>query len=443
MPEQNAPVTPPSPAHPKLQAAARESIGGRRRGLMAVLPFLGPAFIASIAYIDPGNFATNIQGGAQFGYALLWVILLANLMAMLLQSLSAKLGIATGKNLAEMCRIRFPRWVCYILWITQEFTAMATDLAEFLGAAIGLNLLFHIPLFFAAGITGILVFAILAVTQRGFRGLELFIGGAAGVIALCYVVETLLAGPDWGQILVHTFVPSLPGTDAIVLSVGIIGATVMPHVIYLHSSLTQNRVVPHDDQDKHRIFYFEKIDVIVAMGVAGLVNMAMLFMAAKVFNLTGHADIAEIQTAYQTLTPLLGGGAAAVFLISLIASGISSSHVGTMAGQVVMQGFVGFRVPVWIRRIATMVPALVAIGLGLDPTKTLILSQVVLSFTLPIPVVTLIMFTRNRALMGSLVNRRLTTVLAIVCAVVILSLNFVLLYQTFGGQFNIGGQNAG
>ena len=250
---------------------------------MAVLPFLGPAFIASIAYIDPGNFATNIQGGAQFGYALLWVILMANLMAMLLQTLSAKLGIATGKNLAEMCRNRFSRGVCYTLWITQEFTAMATDLAEFLGAAIGLNLLLHIPLGLAAAITGVLVFAILAVTQRGFRGLEFFIGGAAGVIALCYVVETLLAKPDWGQILFHTFVPSLPGSDAVLLSVGIIGATVMPHVIYLHSSLTQHRIVPHNDQDKHRIFHFEKIDVVIAMGVAGLVNMAMLFMAAKGF----------------------------------------------------------------------------------------------------------------------------------------------------------------
>jgi manganese transport protein len=410
---------------------------------MAILPFIGPAFIASIAYIDPGNFATNIQGGAQFGYALLWVILLANLMAMLLQSLSAKLGIATGKNLAEMCRVRFPVWVCYILWITQEFTAMATDLAEFLGAAIGLNLLLHIPLLLAAAITGVLVFAILAVTQRGFRGLELFIGGAAGVIALCYMVETLLAKPDWSQILFHTFVPSLPGSDAVLLSVGIIGATVMPHVIYLHSSLTQQRIVPHNDQDKRRIFHFEKIDVVVAMGVAGLVNMAMLFMAAKVFNLTGHADIAEIATAYQTLTPLLGGGAAAVFLISLIASGISSSHVGTMAGQVVMQGFVGFRIPVWIRRVATMIPALVAIALGLDPTRTLVISQVVLSFTLPIPVITLIMFTKNRTIMGSLVNRRLTTILAVVCAVVILSLNIVLLYTTFGGQISFGGRNGG
>ena len=432
-----------SDAHPKLQAAARQSIGGQRRGLMAVLPFLGPAFIASIAYIDPGNFATNIQGGAQFGYALLWVVLMANLMAMLLQALSAKLGIATGKNLAEMCRLRFSVGVCYTLWITQELTAMATDLAEFLGAAIGLNLLLHIPLGLAAVLTGILVFAILAVTQRGFRGLEIFIGGAAGVIALCYVVETLLAKPDWGQILFHSFVPSLPGNDALLLGVGIIGATVMPHVIYLHSSLTQHRIVPRNDEDKHRIFHFEKIDVIIAMAVAGLVNMAMLFMAAKVFNLTGHADVAEIQTAYQTLTPLLGGGAAAVFLISLIASGISSSHVGTMAGQVVMQGFVGFRVPIWIRRLATMIPALIAIALGLDPTRTLVISQVVLSFTLPIPVITLIMFTRNRTIMGSMVNRRSTNILAIVCATIILLLNFVLLYQTFGGPLPFGGQTSG
>ncbi len=424
-----------SAPHPKLQRAAREAIEGRRRGLLRVLPFIGPAFIASIAYIDPGNFATNIQGGAQFGYALLWVILMANLMAMLIQSLSAKLGIATGMNLAEMCRARFAPWVCYTLWITQEATAMATDLAEFLGAAIGINLLFHVPMFWAAGITGVAVFIILGVTQRGFRGLEIFIGGAAGIIAFCYLVETIMAKPDWGQVAFHSFVPSLPGSDAVLLSVGIIGATVMPHVIYLHSALTQHRIVALDEKEKRRIFGFEKIDVVIAMAIAGLVNMAMLFMAAKVFHFTGHADVADINTAYQTLGPLLGGGAALIFGISLFASGISSSHVGTMAGQVVMQGFVGFRIPVWIRRLATMIPALLVIALGLDPTRTLVLSQVVLSFTLPIPVITLIMFTRNRKLMGTLVNRRATNVLAILCATVILVLNVVLLYQTFGGQF--------
>ena len=309
---------------------------------------------------------------------------------------------------------------------------MATDLAEFLGAAIGINLLFGIPLFGAALITGVGVFLILLLQGRGFRGLEAFIGGCAGVIALCYIVETVLAKPNWGQIAYHSLVPELHGQGAVLLAVGIIGATVMPHVIYLHSSLTQDRVVPATQEEAQRVFAFEKVDVFIAMAVAGLVNMAMLFMAAKVFHFTGHADVADINTAYHTLTPLLGGTAAAVFGISLVASGIASSHVGTMAGQVVMQGFVNFRVPVLLRRILTMVPALVAIYLKLDPTRTLVLSQVVLSFTLPIPVVTLIMFTRNPEIMGKLVNRRLTTLLAILCAAVILSLNVVLLYQTLG-----------
>lgn len=418
----------------EMQRAAREAIQGKRRGLRALLPFIGPAFIACIAYIDPGNFATNIAGGAQFGYALLWVVLLANLMAALIQSLSAKLGIATGMNLAEMCRSRFPTWVCYVLWITQEGAAMATDLAEFLGAAIGINLLFGIPLLAAALIVGVAVFAILAFQGSGFRGLEIFIGGCAGVIALCYVIESFLAKPDWGQVLYHTFIPSLPGSAAVLLAVGIIGATVMPHVIYLHSGLTQGRIIPTSEAEAHRIFGFEKIDVAIAMGLAGLVNMAMLFMAAKVFHETGHADVADINTAYQTLTPLLGGAASLIFAISLFASGISSSHVGTMAGQVVMQGFINYRIPIWLRRIATMIPALAAVLLRLDPTQTLVYSQVMLSFTLPIPVITLIMFTRDPVIMGGMVNHRITTILAMLCATVILCLNFVLLYQTLGGQ---------
>lgn len=422
-----------APPHPAIQLAAREAILGKRRGWRALLPFLGPAFIASIAYIDPGNFATNISGGAQFGYALLWVILMANLMAMLIQGLAAKLGIATGMNLAEMCRARYPRWLCYVFWVTQEGTAMATDLAEFLGAAIGINLLFGIPMFGAALITGVGVFLILTLQGNGFRGLEVFIGGSAGVIALCYIVETLLARPDWGQVAYHSVVPSLPGSEAVLLAVGIIGATVMPHVIYLHSALTQGRVVPGSENEAQRVFAFEKIDTIIAMAVAGLVNMAMLYMAARVFHFTGHSDVAEINTAYQTLTPLLGKAAAVVFGIALVTSGISSSHVGTMAGQVVMQGFVNFRTPLWLRRIVTMVPALVAIYLGLEPTRTLVISQVVLSFTLPIPIITLILFTSNPAIMGKLVNHRVTTTLAVVCAAIILLLNVVLLYQTFGG----------
>jgi manganese transport protein len=425
--------TPPYP-HPEVQLAARDAIQGKTHGLRAILPFLGPAFIASIAYTDPGNFATNISAGAQFGYALLWVILLANLMAMLIQSLAAKLGIATGMNLAEMCRARFPPWVCYFLWLTQEITAMATDLAEFLGASIGINLLTGIPLPAAAAITGIGVSVILALQGNGFRGLEAFIGGCALLIALCYVVETILAGPDWGQVAYHSVIPSLPGSGAALLAVGIVGATVMPHVIYVHSNLTQGRVVPATEEEARRVFGFEKIDVVVAMGLAGLVNMAMLFMAARVFHETGHQDVATIDSAYETLSPLLGGAAAVVFGISLVTSGIASSHVGTMAGQVVMQGFVNFKIDIWVRRLITMLPAIAAIYLGLDLTRTLVISQVVLSFTLPFPVITLILFTRNRELMGTLVNRASTTVLAILCAVVILVLNAGLIYQVLGGE---------
>jgi manganese transport protein len=419
--------------HPEVQLAARDAIQGKTHGLRALLPFLGPAFIASIAYTDPGNFATNISAGAQFGYALLWVILLANLMAMLIQSLAAKLGIATGMNLAEMCRAYFPRWACYVLWLTQEVTAMATDLAEFLGASIGINLLTGMPLAAAALITGIGVSIVLALQGTGFRGLEAFIGGCALLIALCYVVETVLAGPDWGQVAYHSIVPSLPGPNAALLTVGIVGATVMPHVIYVHSNLTQGRVVPATEAEARRVFGFEKIDVIAAMGLAGLVNMAMLFMAARVFHDTGHPEVASINSAYETLTPLLGGAAAIVFGISLVTSGVASSHVGTLAGQVVMQGFVNFKIGIWPRRLVTMVPAVAAIFLGLDPTRTLVISQVVLSFTLPLPVLTLIHFTRRRELMGTLVNRPSTTALASACAAVILVLNAALVYQTFGG----------
>jgi manganese transport protein len=420
--------------HPEVQLAARDAIYGRTRGVRAILPFLGPAFIASIAYVDPGNFATNISAGAQFGYALLWVILLANLMAMLIQALAAKLGIATGMNLAEICRARFPVWVSYVLWLTQEITAMATDLAEFLGASIGINLLTGIPLVAAALITGLGVFLILALQGNGFRGLEAFIGGCALVIALCYLIETFLTGPDWGQVVYHSVIPSLPGANAVLLAVGIIGATVMPHVIYVHSSLTQGRVVPATEAEAQRVFGFEKIDVMAAMGLAGVVNMAMLFMAARVFHESGHADVASIDSAYETLTPLFGGAAAVVFAVSLIASGVASSHVGTMAGQVVMQGFVNISIPIWLRRVVTMIPALFAIYLGLDPTSTLVISQVVLSFTLPFPVVTLILFTRDHELMGKLVNRPLTTALAALCATLIIAMNAVLLFQTFGGE---------
>jgi manganese transport protein len=419
--------------HTGTREAARAAIEGRSRGLRALLPFLGPAFIASVAYVDPGNFATNISGGAQFGYNLLWVIVMANLMAMLLQGLSAKLGIATGRNLPETCRERFPRPVVYGMWIAAETGAMATDLAEFLGAAVGFNLLFHIPLLLAGLLTAVCTFAILGLQRYGFRPLEAVIATLVGVIALSYLVETLLAKPDWGQIAYHSVVPWV-SSDSLLLVVGIVGATVMPHVIYLHSSLTQHRIVPRTPAEGRRIFHFEIADVVIAMGLAGLINMAMLFMAAKVFHTTGHSDVGTIQQAFQTLAPLLGGASSIVFGVSLLASGLSSSAVGTMTGQVVMQGFVGFTTPIWLRRLLTMLPALLVIGWGVDPTETLVVSQVVLSFVLPVPVISLILLTRRRDVMGDhLVNGRWTDALAIACAAVILCLNVVLLYTTFGG----------
>ena len=413
-------------------AQARATLEGRRTGWRAALPFLGPAFIACVAYIDPGNFATAIGGGSAFGYNLLWVIVLANLMAMLLQTLSAKLGIATGQNLAELCREHFPRPLAYAMWIGSEIAAMATDLAEFLGASLGLYLLLHIPLLPAALLTGVATFAILLLERYGVRPLEAVIAALVGVVAASYLIETVLSRPDWGQVAYHSVVPSISGAS-ILLSVGIVSATVMPHVIYLHSALTQNRIVPRREREARRIFRLTIPDVIIAMGLAGLINMAMLYMAAATFHFHGLTDVADIPSAYRTLTPLLGSAASTVFALSLLASGLSSSTVGTMAGQVIMQGFVGFTIPVWVRRLVTMAPAIVVIWLGLNPTETLVISQVILSLILPIPVLALIYFTRRRDIMGTLVNRPLTSVLAVCCAVVILALNIILLYRTFGG----------
>jgi len=413
------------------RTAAREALDGRRKGLRAVLPFAGPAFIASVAYMDPGNFATNIQGGALYGYRLLWVVVFANLTAMLFQSLSAKLGIATGKNLAELSREHFSRPVSLSMWGVSEIAAMATDLAEFLGATIALNLLFGFPLLIGAAITGVATYAILTLQRRGFRPIEAVIGSLVGVMAISYLIETFLARPDWTGVLQGATVPWLGDSGAVFLAVGIVGATVMPHAIYVHSGLTQDRIEPEQPGDRRKILHFSNIDVLVALGLAGVVNMAMMYMAAATFH-PHNAGVADISTAYRTLTPLLGGGAAAVFLISLLASGISSSAVGTMAGQVIMQGFIGVSIPVWIRRVVTMVPTLVIIAWGVNPIQALIISQVVLSLVLPIPVITLLVFTRNKDLMGDLVNRPLTTAIAFGAGFVILCLNLVLLSQIVG-----------
>jgi manganese transport protein len=396
--------------------------------------FFGPAFIASVAYVDPGNFATNIQGGAKFGYMLVWVIVASNLMAMLIQTLSAKLGIATGMNLAEMCRDQFAGPIAWAMWIISELVVMATDLAEFLGAALGFYLLFHIPLFPAALLTAVATFLILGLQKYGARPLEAVITVMVGVIAVCYLLETIFEAPDWGGVGGAIVRPRLAGSESIVLAVGILGATVMPHVIYLHSALTQRRIVTREPRLMRRLFRFQLIDVIVAMTLAGAINAAMLIMAATTFHAAGLSDIGSIEEAHKTLQPLLGSAASTIFAISLLAAGLSSATVGTMAGQVVMQGFIRRSIPLWLRRAITMLPTLVIIGIGADPTRTLVISQVVLSFGIPFALIPLVMFTSNRKLMGAtLVNRRTTTALAGVIAGLIVALNFYLLWDVFLG----------
>jgi len=412
-------------------AAASKILAGHRVGPHTYLVFVGPAVIASIAYMDPGNFATNIQAGAKYGYGLLWVVLLANVIAMLFQALSAKLGIVTGRNLAEMCRDKFPKPIVWAMWVVSEVAAMATDLAEFLGGAIGLSLLFGIPLLYGMVITGIIVYLILMVERFGFRPIELIIGSLVAVIALCYLIEMFIVPIDWHAVVLHTVLPQIPDGEALLLSVGIIGATVMPHAVYLHSGLTQARIPARNPSEKRKIVRISNTEVIVALAVAGLVNMAMVMMASSAFH-AGHSDVAEIQTAYHTLTPLLGGAAASVFLVSLLASGVSSSTVGTLAGQMIMQGFVGFRIPIWVRRLVTMLPAFVVVGLGANATNALVISQVVLSIALPLPMIALIMFTRRRDIMGTFANGRMTNFVAIAGTVGVLLLNGLLILQTFG-----------
>ena len=418
-----------------LRAATEVLSGKSKKGVFRqLLPFLGPAFIACVAYIDPGNFATNIQGGASFGYLLVWVIVASNLMAMLIQALSAKLGIATRLNLAEMCREHFPRPVVLCMWVLAEVVAMATDLAEFLGAAIGFQLLFHIPLLWGGILTAVVTFIILGLQRYGFRPMEAVITALVGVIALCYIIETLLDRPDWGVIAYHAVVPQLSGTESILLASGILGATVMPHVIYLHSALTQGRIGTRDPPLLKKLLRFEIIDVVIAMGLAGFVNAAMLIMAASTFFRAGLSNVGTIEEAYKTLAPLLGQASSWVFAVSLLASGLSSSTVGTMAGQVIMQGFLHRHIPIWIRRAVTMLPSLIVIVIGLEPTRTLVVSQVVLSFGIPFALVPLVMFTRRKDLMGVLVNHRVTTISATIIAGLIISLNLFLLYQTFFGR---------
>ncbi len=421
----------PASLSAKAERGIAEALAGTRRGPRVALLFAGPAVIASIAYMDPGNYATNIQAGAGYGVALLWVVVLANLIAMLFQGLSARIGIVTGRNLAELCAQHFPLPLVLLMWFVSEIAAMATDLAEFLGGALGLSLLLGLPLMWGMAITAVVTYGILLVEGRGFRPMEIVIGAFVAVIGLCYLVELFIAPQDWSAVARGMVTPSLPDAAALTVAVGIIGATVMPHAIYLHSSLTQGRAILRNEGERRRLLRFSNIEVVVALTVAGMINMAMVLMAASAFH-AGHSEVAEIETAYHALTPLLGSAAAAAFLVSLIASGISSSVVGTMAGQVIMQGFVRFNIPLWVRRLVTMIPAFVVVAMGVNPTHALVMSQVVLSLALPAPVLALVWFIGRREVMGDYVSRPVVRLAALSGALVILALNAILLAQTAG-----------
>ena len=398
----------------------------RSRGsLRGAIALLGPAFVAAVAYVDPGNFATNFEAGARYGYALVWVIVAANLMAMLVQYLSAKTGVATGRDLPELCREHLPRPVSLGLWVQAELVAMATDLAEFVGAAVGLNLLFGVPLFPAGLITAVVAFGILALEQRGYRRFELAIAGLLGIVFLGFAYDLLTVGASVRGTL-SGLLPSFPDSNAVVLAAGIIGATVMPHVVYLHSALTKNRVAVRDDSERREVLRFQRLDVFIGLGAAGVINLCMLLIAASLFNATGHSGVDSLEAAHAGLGSLVGGGAALAFAVALLASGLSSSSVGTYAGQVVMQGFIRRSIPLYLRRGLTMLPALIVLGLGLPTTASLVASQVVLSFGIPFALVPMVLLTRRADVMGALVNRRITTLAASLIAVLIIALNVYL-----------------
>jgi len=403
------------------------------RKLKELLKFLGPAFVVSVAYIDPGNFATNISGGSKFNYLLIWVILWSNLMAMFLQTMSAKLGIATGHNLPEMCAKVFPKSVNWIFWIIAEIGAMATDLAEFLGGTLGLYLLFHIPMIYAGLLTGLITFIICYMEKYGQKTIEIIISILVAVISIAYTIELFLAKPDWTEVGIHTLIPMLPSSEAVLIAVGMLGATVMPHVIYLHSQLVQSRNTDSSDEGKSRHLRMEKIDVALAMNIAFIVNAAMVVVSAGVFYRNGMV-VDTMEQAHTSLKPLLGSLSSGAFGIALLASGLSSSVVGTMAGQTIMEGFVNLSIPINIRRLITMLPALIIIALGINPMNVLILSQVALSFILPFPIIQMLTISKRKDLMGVFVNKGFVRFLGVLIAASIIILNIVLLYLTFTGK---------
>jgi manganese transport protein len=428
-PSADAAVLPAPPLAPPRDRSELRRLRDRGR-LKGILALLGPAFVAAVAYVDPGNFATNVSAGAKYGFLLVWVVLAANLMAMLVQYLSAKVGVATGRNLPELCREHFARPVSWGLWVQAEIIAISTDLAEFVGAAIALNLLFDVPPFAAGLMTAVVAFGVLALQSRGYRKFELAIAALLGIVLLGFIYD-LLQTPVDTHAFANGFIPGFSGTDSILLAVGILGATVMPHVVYLHSALTQNRVKPENDDERRELMRFQRADVIIALTVAGVINMTMLVVAAGLFHTSGLTGVDSLEGAHSALGTLVGGGAALAFAVALLASGLSSSSVGTYAGQVVMQGFIDRRIPLFLRRAFTMAPALIVLAIGLDPTKTLVISQVVLSFGIPFALVPMILLTSRKRVMGALVNKPATTVVASVVALVIISLNLFLLQQFF------------
>ncbi|KAA6449089.1 Nramp family divalent metal transporter [Bacillus atrophaeus] len=410
--------------------AVQDALDGKIRGFRGLLPFLGPAFIAAIAYIDPGNFATNISAGSKYGYMLLWVILFSNIMALLIQSLSAKLGIATGKNLPEVAREEFPKPVSIGLWIQGELVIIATDLAEFIGAALGLYLLFGIPLLESSIIAAIGSFAILELQRRGYRSLEAGIAGMLFVVVIAFALQTFFAKPDVGSVMKGLFIPTFQGTDSVLLAAGILGATVMPHAIYLHSALTQRRVVGTTDGERKKIFRFEFIDILIAMLIAGAINASMLIVAAALFFKNG-LYVEDLDVAFDQFGSLVSPISAVLFGIGLLIAGLSSSSVGTLSGDVIMQGFIRYRIPLYVRRFITIIPPIVIIASGVNPTSALVLSQVVLSFGIAFALIPLIMFTSNKRIMGSLINAKWVTMISWVIAVLIVALNIFLIVDTF------------
>ncbi|TCP29223.1 manganese transport protein [Scopulibacillus darangshiensis] len=417
-----------TPGKRNTTQSAHAALRGEIKGLKRFIPFLGPAFIAAVAYIDPGNFATNITAGSKYGYLLLWVIAFSNLMAVLIQSLSAKLGIATGMNLPEIAGRRFPKPVSFFLWIQGELVIMATDLAEFIGAALGLYLLFNIPMLPAALITAVGSFAILELQRRGYRALEAGIASMVLIVVLAFALQTVLAKPDSAAVLAG-FLPRFEGIDSILLAAGILGATVMPHAIYLHSSLTQKRVIGRNEREKQQIFRFEFVDIVIAMIIAGAINMSMLIVAGALFFKNGLV-VEDLDVAFNDFIHLVGPLAAVLFGMGLLIAGLSSSSVGTMSGDVVMQGFIRRRIPIYLRRFITMIPPLAVIALGVNATYALVMSQVILSFGIAFALVPLVIFTSNKEIMGGLVNHRITTIIAWCVAALVVFLNLFLLYET-------------